>query len=320
MARIKGIKVGITDITSAYSDETSQSDSKQLEVVAVALADVSGSISALGDTVYTGSAITPVPTVTVTLDGVVTTLVEGTDYTVSYSNNINVGTATVTVTGTGNYTGTISRTWNITGATITVVANDQSFTYDGSYHGNPVTATTVNNQTATIKYGTTSGTYNLDSAPQIKNVNEIPSGIVYFKVTAPNHTDYTGSYQLVIYPKVATLSWGQTTWMFDGSAHTVTCTVSNLETGDTCTVTLDNPTRTAIGTQTVTATGLSNSNYTLTGATDLSRDLVISAALFVKLSGTWTPVKGVYKKIGGSWIEQDMTSAFSTAERYKKMN
>ncbi|MCR5451518.1 MAG: leucine-rich repeat protein [Lachnospiraceae bacterium] len=33
-------------------------------------------------------------------------LIEGTDYTVQYSNNINVGTATATYTGIGNYTGT----------------------------------------------------------------------------------------------------------------------------------------------------------------------------------------------------------------------
>lgn len=33
------------------------------------------------------------------------TLVSGTDYSVSYSNNTNVGTATVTASGIGNYTG-----------------------------------------------------------------------------------------------------------------------------------------------------------------------------------------------------------------------
>ena len=49
---------------------------------------------------YTGKAITPV---IVTLDG--NTLVEDTDYEVSYKDNVNVGTATVTVTFKGNYTG-----------------------------------------------------------------------------------------------------------------------------------------------------------------------------------------------------------------------
>ena len=60
-------------------------------------------------TPYTGKAITPKPTVT--LDGA--TLSEGTDYEVSYANNVNVGTATVTVTGVGGYEGTAKATFTI---------------------------------------------------------------------------------------------------------------------------------------------------------------------------------------------------------------
>ena len=41
------------------------------------------------------------------------TLVNGTDYTVTYANNVKVGTATVTVKGKGNYTGTITLTFMI---------------------------------------------------------------------------------------------------------------------------------------------------------------------------------------------------------------
>lgn len=40
----------------------------------------------------------------------------GTDYTVKYSNNVNVGTATVTVTGKGNYTGSKSTNFKINAA------------------------------------------------------------------------------------------------------------------------------------------------------------------------------------------------------------
>ena len=42
-----------------------------------------------------------------------TVLTEGTDYTVAYENNINVGIATVTVTGIGHYTGTYTNTFPI---------------------------------------------------------------------------------------------------------------------------------------------------------------------------------------------------------------
>jgi len=58
---------------------------------------------------YDGTAMTP----TVTVQDGNATLVEGTDYTVAYENNVNIGTATVTVTGKGNYTGTKTATFTI---------------------------------------------------------------------------------------------------------------------------------------------------------------------------------------------------------------
>ena len=57
----------------------------------------------------TGNAVTPVITVA---DGS-TTLTVNTDYTVSYADNVNPGTARVEVTGTGNYTGTVKKTFTI---------------------------------------------------------------------------------------------------------------------------------------------------------------------------------------------------------------
>ena len=59
---------------------------------------------------YTSAEITP--GVTVTYGDI--TLTEGTDYELSYENNVNAGTeATVTISGMGNYTGTVSRTFTI---------------------------------------------------------------------------------------------------------------------------------------------------------------------------------------------------------------
>jgi hypothetical protein len=69
-------------------------------------------ITALPDQTYTGSAFRPAPEVK---DGS-TTLVEGTHYTLTYANNVNVGTATVTVTGTGVYSGTKTVTFRIVAA------------------------------------------------------------------------------------------------------------------------------------------------------------------------------------------------------------
>lgn len=72
----------------------------------------------LGTVNYTYDASPKTPSVTV--KNGTTTLVEGTDYTIAYSNNTNAGTATATITGTGSYTGTISRNFTINKANQTV--------------------------------------------------------------------------------------------------------------------------------------------------------------------------------------------------------
>ena len=58
---------------------------------------------------YTGNAITP----GVVVETGSRTLVLGTEYTVSYSNNVNAGVATITVTGIGRYSGTQTATFVI---------------------------------------------------------------------------------------------------------------------------------------------------------------------------------------------------------------
>ena len=73
---------------------------------------------------YTGSAKKPNVTVK---DGDYT-LVEGKDYTVTYSNNTNAGTATATVTGKGNYTGSVSKNFTINKASRDVTFNPYHFT------------------------------------------------------------------------------------------------------------------------------------------------------------------------------------------------
>lgn len=60
---------------------------------------------------YTGSVIEP--DVIVIYNGI--TLTEGTDYNVSYSNNVSSGTATMTITGMGAYTWTETVPFNIVG-------------------------------------------------------------------------------------------------------------------------------------------------------------------------------------------------------------
>ena len=81
------------------------------------------------DRTYTGLPIRPA---VVPVDGN-TALTENTDYTVSYGANTNVGKATITVTGKDNYTGTVSKEWNITPAGLTISgATVADKTYNGS--------------------------------------------------------------------------------------------------------------------------------------------------------------------------------------------
>ena len=81
--------------------------------------------STIPDQSYTGSEIKP----DVTIQDGEATLVEGTDYTVTYFNNINAGTATVTITGMGNYTGTATAGFAIKKADISPVVSMDGWTY-----------------------------------------------------------------------------------------------------------------------------------------------------------------------------------------------
>ena len=72
------------------------------------------SVNYISAYVYTSKEITPA--VNVTLNGV--KLTENTDYTVEYRNNKEIGTASIIVKGMGGFTGTVSRTFVITGPTV----------------------------------------------------------------------------------------------------------------------------------------------------------------------------------------------------------
>ena len=99
-------------------------------------------------------------------------LVEGTDYTVEYSTSdfTNVtGTITVTITGIGNYTGTVTRTYEITPKAYTVTTESAKKVYDGTaltaggkiegiVDGETVEFTTTGSRTVE---GTSKNTYSL---------------------------------------------------------------------------------------------------------------------------------------------------------------
>ena len=81
------------------------------------------------DSKYDGEEHKNKPTVTDTKTGV--TLVENTDYTLAYSDNvIDAGEVTVTIIGTNNYTGRFNVTYHITQRSVTLTSGSASKVYD----------------------------------------------------------------------------------------------------------------------------------------------------------------------------------------------
>lgn len=193
-------------------------------------------VAAISAQQYTGSALTPKPTIT--FGGRTLT---ASDYSISYKNNTNVGTATVTITGTGNYKGTKETTFKINAKTLpsNPVLSVTSYTYDGKAKTPGVTVkdgtkTLVNGTDYTVKYsnnvnvgtatvtvtgkgnytGSKSTNFKINAAPagksiasatvttsqMIRNANGkplVPSITVkYGSTTLKNGTDYSVEYYL----------------------------------------------------------------------------------------------------------------------------
>ena len=118
---------------------------------------------------YTGSANKP----TVSVKNGSTTLKSGTDYTVAYKNNTNAGTATVTITGKGSYTGTITKTFKITAASIAKAT--VSGLKNKYYTGKAIT------QTPTVKLGSKTLKKGTDYTVTFKNNKAIGTATVTIK-------------------------------------------------------------------------------------------------------------------------------------------
>ena len=193
--------------------------------------------NALADEIYTGSAITPSSytlEVDLTGSGTYTTLNIGTDYTLSYENNTNQGTATIKFTGTGNYNGDISATFVIKNAAITphVTESELSWTYDGKTHriglGGAVAAraaraladqivnisigyTVKGGNTVTLqlaKGDTEPADWSTVTANTLDFKNVADNGKVWYRLTADNHDAYVGSFEIAIEQKEITAVTG----------------------------------------------------------------------------------------------------------------
>jgi hypothetical protein len=84
-------------------------------------------VAAIPGQTYSGAAIKPAPVVRDQTTG--ETLAEGVDYAVTYTDNVNVGTATATVTGKGDYAGEVNVQFTINRKILTVTADAKNKTY-----------------------------------------------------------------------------------------------------------------------------------------------------------------------------------------------
>jgi len=209
--------------------------------------------------VYNGKA--KEPSVTVRVNNVL--LSQGTDYTVTYENNKDAGTATIKITGIGNYEGTASTTFEIGKVALTVKAENVSKTYgqsDPTYtwkitSGQLVTGDTLTGITANRVAGENVGTYEI-SLTQTNGSN--PNYAITFEAGSLEITPAT------ILDSKVTLS--ETIYKCDGKEKRPTVTVMS---GDKKLVegtdyTVDYKDNKNIGTATVTITGKGNYTGTIT--------------------------------------------------------
>ena len=179
-----------------------------------------------GDYTYNGAAQTPHSTSNITVKKGETPLNFGTDYNVTYVNNINAGIATAIITGTGNYSFTKEATFNIgkkelstaaialTG--IPVVSTETYYTYDG----------TLKKPGVSVTDGTPSIISSKDYT--ITNEGNINASSTPYTVTISSNEDgnYTGevikTYEIRPYtlPATTAVTLDQSTFIYDGDNKT----------------------------------------------------------------------------------------------------
>ena len=227
-----------------------------------------------------------------------------TDTMVAVDSETTAGTATITITSaaTTNYNAaTATYTVTVASGTLSVTANGYEGTYNGTAHG-----ITVSSNGATIKYGTTAGTYNLESSPTYSD-----AGIhrVYYQVTRPGYTTVTGSQTVTIYRAAGGVTLSSTsgtatyptaktiTVTKNTSGGNLSCSTSNSSiatcsvSGTTVTVT---PGTTA-GTATLTITSAQTTNYN--AASTSYSATVASGTLSVTANGWSGAYDGSYHGI-----------------------
>ena len=226
----------LTDTANTkWSDETTEAKTISWKINAKNLSG-NVTVSDVEDKTYTGSAITPEVEVKDTARN--TVLTKNTDYTISYKNNVNAGTATITITGQGNYTGTVEKTFKINGD-----ANPIKVTNKTVYTGSTVDLSTLvsdaqGDVTFSIKTnGTTTASILSGSkltAGAMSTTDDKDQTVVITAKAAGNGNYNPGNKDITITVQkyTATLSWTSTTpdsIIYGTTGKTATATVKVTE-------------------------------------------------------------------------------------------
>ena len=131
---------------------------------------------------YTGKSIKPAVTVTYNKSE----LIEGTDYQLTYKNNINAGTATVVISGIGKYKGTAEKTFSIKKAAQNFTAKAATTSIDAG----KTTKVTASGAKETPKFTFTSSNAKIATVDASGTVTGKAAGTVTITVKAAETANY----------------------------------------------------------------------------------------------------------------------------------
>ena len=214
---------------------------------------------------------------------------------------VNLGQYTVKVTLGGQ---TISADFEIKKAKINPTVTMDDWTYGQKANTPSITVksgesditASYDASSYTCTYYTDAGCTDMTTAADGAATNGgVPknAGIYYVKAVVPENGNYAGAEaetSFTIAPLPADLTWSKTDLIYTGSEQSVSATVANAREGDSFAIAYEGNTQTEAGdSYTATVTDLGNDNYTLTGATGVSRNWSISylqSSAAAQVSGT----------------------------------
>lgn len=211
--------------------------------------------------VHTGTAITPKITL---MDGT-TTLIEGTDYTLDYENNIALGNAKIIITGIGNYEGTLNQEFAIvgTGKLEIVCTNMQQLTYNGKSQLPEYTvkcgSDVITDATIEVKYKTLAGGTYETGSPTHKGTYWIQ-----FVAKKDGYEDSNAKeVQVTINQKEITVTWENLNFVYNKTEQCPTAKSTDLENDGTTLIVTGKQTNAGNYTANAIVYGEYAANYTI---------------------------------------------------------